>query len=436
MILDQIHEKCAVLGSRTALVGLGGVGKSQLAIEYAYRTRDYSPETWVFWIHVSNTARFEQSFRDIVNYVKISGRQDPQADIFQLVHDWLWDEKNGKWALILDNVDDAGFLDAPSTDQDGHTNSRESGNSQSLVLYLLQCSHGSILIITRSEDEALKLVEPRDIITIEPMSIQDALALFENKLGGDDNGSDDSNVVAELLVALELMPLAIVQAAAYILRRIPRYSVREYFQDFQKSDRKRTSLLDYNGKQLRRDKEAKNSIIVTWQISFDHILAIRLLAAELLSLMSFFDRQGIPDTLLQNRSQQTETAIVNCVDTDTGYSDDDEDGTSKSSVSDGFEEDVSILRNYSFISVNTNGTSFEIHGLVQLAMRKWLEAHGQIERWKRQFIKNLDAELPTGEYENWEKCQALFPHAQSAAVQKPKEQDSLLDWTSVLYNTA
>ena len=105
-------------------------------------------------------------------------------------------------------------------------------------------------------------------------------------------------------------------------------------------------------------------------------------------------------------------------------------------MSDGFEEDVSILRNYSFISVNTNGTSFEMHGLVQLAMRKWLEAHGQIERWKRQFIKNLDAELPTGEYENWEKCQALFPHAQSAAVQKPKEQDSLLDWASVLYNAA
>ncbi len=90
----------------------------------------------MFWIHASNAARFEQSFRDIANYVKISGRQDPQADIFQLVHDWLCDEKKGKWALILDNVDDAGFLVAPSTDQDGHTNSRESGNSRSLVSHL------------------------------------------------------------------------------------------------------------------------------------------------------------------------------------------------------------------------------------------------------------------------------------------------------------
>ena len=50
-----------------------------------------------------------------------------------------------------------------------------------------------------------------------------------------------------------------------------------------------------------------------------------------------------------------------------------------------------------------------MHGLVQLATRKWLEAHGQLEKWKQQFIRNLDAELPTGEYENWAKCQAAFP---------------------------
>ena len=159
--------------------------------------------------------------------------------------------------------------------------------------------------------------------------------------------------------------------------------------------------------------------------------------------MSFFDRQGIPDALLQDRSEQInsrqdqrESTASSCVDDDTCYIDDEEGSASQSSMSDGFEEDVSVLRNYSFISDNTNGTTFEMHGLVQLAMKKWLEAHKQIERWKRQFIKNLDAELPTGEYENWEKCRALFPHAQSAAAQRPKEQDSLLDWASILYNAA
>ena len=60
----------------------------------------------------------------------------------------------------------------------------------------------------------------------------------------------------------------------------------------------------------------------------------------------------------------------------------------------------------------------------------------KIEKWKHQFLKNLDTELPIGEYENWERCQALFPHVQSAAAQKPKGQDSLLDWASVLYKAA
>jgi hypothetical protein len=165
--------------------------------------------------------------------------------------------------------------------------------------------------------------------------------------------------------------------------------VREYLQSFQESDRKRTSLLDYNSKQLRRDKKAKNSIIVTWQISFDYIRKIRPSAADLLSLISFFDRQGIPDALLRNRSEQitlrqhqkgVTDSDSSCVDNNTSYSNNEEDSTLQSSLSDRFKENVSVLRNYSFISVNTNNTTFEMHGLVQLATRKWLEAQGKTER--------------------------------------------------------
>ncbi|KAF8867326.1 putative kinesin [Acephala macrosclerotiorum] len=439
-VLDQIHQKCAISGSRTALVGLGGVGKSQLAIEYAYRTRDRSVETWVFWVHASNAARFEQSFRDIANCVKIPGRQNLQANIFQLVHDWLRNDRKGKWVLILDNVDDAEFLvKAQSTGQDKQTDNISSGNLRPLVAYLPQCPNGSILITTRSKSAALKLVEQRDIIAVEPMDRAGALALFENKLGRHDDGDD----TAELAAALEFMPLAIVQAAAYIFQRAPRYSVREYLLDFQKSDRKRTSLLNYEGEQLRRDQEAKNSIIITWRISFDYIRKVRPSATDLLSLMSFFDRQGIPEALLRSRSEQRnsrqgqeESSDDDYDNLDTGYSDDDKDNASQSSVSEGFEDDVLILRNYSFISVNTDGTTFEMHRLVQLATREWLKAHEQQERWKQQFIKNLDAELPTGEYENWVRCQTLFPHAQSAIAQQPEEEDSLRDWASILYKAA
>src|SRR5262249_43101192 len=51
-------------------------------------------------------------------------------------------------------------------------------------------------------------------------------------------------------------------------------------------------------------------------------------------------------------------------------------------------------------------------------------------------MRNLDAEFPTGNYEHWSRCQALFPHAKSAAAQRPEEQESLRDWASILYKAA
>jgi hypothetical protein len=77
-----------------------------------------------------------------------------------------------------------------------------------------------------------------------------------------------------------------------------------------------------------------------------------------------------------------------------------------------------------------------MHSLVQLATRKWLKAEGQLERWKGQFIKNLCEELPTGKYENWARCQLLFPHVRGATEQEPKEQESLRDWASIMYKAA
>ncbi|KAF1969172.1 TPR-like protein [Bimuria novae-zelandiae CBS 107.79] len=439
-ILDQIQQKCAVPGSRTALVGLGGVGKSQLAIEYAYRTCDQSPETWAFWVYSSNAARFEQSYRDIADSVKIFGRRDPQANIFKLVHNWLRDSKE-RWLLVLDNVDDARFLLDAHAHSHGLTSDSETA-PKPLREYLPHCKRGSILITTRNKEAALKLVEQRDIVAVEPMDEAHALALFEKKLGVQGDSSD----VAELAAALEYMPLAIVQAAAYISQRAPRCSVRQYLEKFTKSDRKRISLLSRedspsrptaNQGQLRRDWEAKKSILITWQISFEHIQQTRPSAADLLSLMSFFDRQGIPEALLRNRTRQGDSQSGQEEWEEDGLDSDEEDILSQSSASgDEFEDDVVTLRNFSFITVNANGITFEMHALVQLGTRKWLEANGKLERWKQQFIHNLYAEFPTGEYENWAACQALFAHAKSAAAQQPEEEESLAEWATLLYRAA
>jgi hypothetical protein len=187
------------------------------------------------------------------------------------------------------------------------------------------------------------------------------------------------------------MPLAIVQAAAYIQQKGSRYSVRQYIEAFQKNDKRKTSVLDYEAGHLRRDHEAKNSIIITWQISFDHIREKWRSSADLLSLMSFFDRQGIPEEVLKARTRLGIQDLVRqsdeC-DEDDGRNNEKEiqdDSTSEGSGDNLFEENVDRLRSYSFLPVGKDGRTFEMHALVQLATRKWLEVHRQDTRWKEEF---------------------------------------------------
>jgi hypothetical protein len=116
------------------------------------------------------------------------------------------------------------------------------------------------------------------------------------------------------------------------------------------------------------------------------------LAADLLSLISFFDRQGIPKSLLRN-SRETSKAK-------TGLNRDEKlvrqylkylfrDTRSKpsiqqhvvkrNSVKGKFEDDVIALCDLYFISVAEDGAAFGMHGLVQLTTRKWLAANAKLE---------------------------------------------------------
>ena len=350
----------------------------------------------MFWAHASNTARLEQSFREIADQVKARGRQDPQADVFKLVHDWLRNEKNGRWLLVLDNADHADVL------------SSAGGGvlQQHLSRYLPPSRHGAVLVTSRTKRAAMQVVDDSDILFIEPMDDTAAQALLREKLGDVD---EEDNSIATLAATLDRMPLALVQAAAYIRERAPRCSVRQYLEEYQQSDGRKANLLNREAGHLRRDVAASNSVLITWQISFDHIQKTRPSAAGLLSLMSFFDRQGIQETLLHRQNSTTD---------------------------DEFEEDMLALRDYSFVKVTRDASTFEMHSLVQLATRTWLENEGQLDEWREQFISNLCAELPDGGYEIREKWQALFPHAQAALAQRPKGRESLMEWTRLLYGMA
>jgi tetratricopeptide (TPR) repeat protein len=342
------------------------------------------------------------------------------------VHNWLRDCEH-HWLVVLDNVDDARFLlNCPAMNS--------TAARKPLREYLPHCERGSILVTTRNKEAALKLVEQHGIVSVEPMDKSEGIALFEKKL----RVQEDSDSVAELAAALEYMPLAIVQAAAYISQRAPLLSVAKYLEDFRKSEPSRLRLLTHDGGQLRRDWEATSAIALTWLISFEYIEQTHPGAADLLSLMSLFDRQGIPGALLRPRIERVEVQ-TNQRETDNGSDDELEDDMSQSSSGDGefrFRDDVAVLQDFCFVSVDTAGTSFGMHALVQLSMRKWLKDNSKLERWKQQFVSNLCYAFPTGEYGNWAACEALFAHAKAAVGQQPEDESSLAEWATLLYRAA
>ncbi|KAF3390284.1 Kinesin light chain 3, partial [Penicillium rolfsii] len=423
-LLDQIHEKGHIPGARIALVGLGGVG-----------LRSQSPDTWVSWIHASNAVRFEQSCREIAERAKIPGRQNPRANIYKLIYDWLNDATTRKWVLILDSLDDDGFLHTIcSVEQEGLRSKQSGVPGRSIWSYFAHSLEGLIIITSRSRRVVSRLVEECNTIPVEPMDIVHATSLFEKKLGTQATKDD----IIQLTMALDCIPLAIVQAAAYIKRRAPRESVAEYLERLRKNDLRKMNLLTHEMGHLQRDLEAKNSILVTWQISFDYIREMWPSAADLLCLMSFFDGQGIPEFLLRGYEKATyspgSVSLQN--DNDTRDRIRCEDSASGCSMVDNLEADILVLREFSLIHTSVDGVNFEMHCLVQLATQEWLKMHEQLERWKERFIRNLYINLLPGDFENWSRCQDLFAHVQRAITQQPDTDASLGEWASLLHESA
>lgn len=309
---------------------------------------------------------------------------------------------------MIDNLDDF-FLDQPVPSHEEGSRSSNRIKLDSFLTYLPRSQNGSVIITTRSKEVALKLVYERDIILVEPMDQAHALALIKKKLLIPAKEEDAQRLVEKL----DYMPLAIAQAVAYLNKRAERSSVTQYLEDFEKNDRKRIKLLQTEPSNPLRDYEAENTIMDTWQISFNHVQRTRPSAAAILSRASFCDRQGIPEILLRTRPEPGE-------DTDSISSDD-------------FEDDLQILRDFLFISQNADGRTFEMHRLVQLATRNWLRAHREFEDCQAQFLKGFAMYLPSYPLRFWATCGILLPHAQAAYMQRPTMGDALVDWSDILY---
>ena len=425
----------------------------------------------MFWLHAGSAARLKQSIKNTLEQVQVPGSSDPTVNVFQLFRAWLLDRKQRRtWLIILDNADDSQLLrQSPSAAGDDQ-GQEHAEYSERYLDYIPVYELGTLLATSRNRATALQIVSPNDIIDIGPMDKTQGLAMLQQKLGPNIIHSVDE--LSQLATELDLMPLAMSQAAAYIRRRAPLCSVREYH-DKLTSHETRLDVLNHNTQDLRRDHEAKHCILTTWQISFDHIRQSRSSAADLLSLMSFFDRNSIPEALLHNRFIEQNEAPISATPShfsvrrslrnyfarhsilkprphrkhDRQHAVLTRDSRAHSGLDDkvvrtasptgeepipNLDDDIQLLRDYSLVTVVTGSPSFQMHRLVQLATQDWLKATQSYERWGSQFIQNLDEALPGSNFEYWEVCQPLLPHVFAAMEIEVHNRDFALRQASVL----
>ncbi|EHK48741.1 hypothetical protein TRIATDRAFT_173849, partial [Trichoderma atroviride IMI 206040] len=430
-LFGRITKQASETASCVTLTGLGGIGKSQLALEFAHRTAAEWPETWAFWVYAETLEDVEEGFRRIAEYIKLPAQNLPWGDLYQLVCDWLYDEQNGPWILILDGADDPSVLYKISE----ITNVLKFKRRPLTSLYLLKSlrPNSSIIVTTRNKDLAIAINrDQKNIIEVGPMPVVEATSLFRKIAGPKFRPALDMNAAIRLVKGLGLIPLAITQAALYIDKYLPKsITLVKYLEELEENTMEKFRLLQFDANSIGVGRNS-TSILDTLQTSFDFVRSQRPSAANLLSLMSFFDRRGIPKWLLVSDIRGSNTPRANSPSIMGRLELDDNDGDTNNDSTDTFDGDIDILMNHYLIGANRTRDIFEMHGLVQLAAQKSL-SDAEERAYCDQFIHRLAAEFPSSPLGNWSTCQELFAHVQTAA-QYPPSVDASEDWATLLYN--
>ncbi|KAK2061323.1 purine and uridine phosphorylase [Colletotrichum caudatum] len=392
---------------RFALVGLGGFGKSQVAIQFAHQVRVTSPNTSIFWVNASTKATFEDSYRSVAEVLTLPRRHDPGVNVLALLRDWLQREDVSPWLMIVDNADDVEMLFSKMNGQ--------KDTPMPMASYLPKTDNGKILVTSRSWDAAEKLTgNGKMIFRVHTMEEAQALQLLRKKLDQD----VDQVAALRLVQTLDHIPLAINQAAAYIHKR-SRVTIQSYLDELHKSEKRKGTLLRSDRGDIRRYDGVSNSVVLTWQLTFEQIKRKQPRAANLLSLMSYFHAQNIPEYMLHGYN----SGFMNVKGRD------DDDNSNRD-----LEDDLDVLQGYSLITMTATSGFCEMHSLVQFCTHVWISKFGCSKRWKRLFLQSASHHFPSGVFETWEKCQTLMPHVERLLYEEPTGERDRLEWSELVTN--
>jgi tetratricopeptide (TPR) repeat protein/transcriptional regulator with XRE-family HTH domain len=259
-------ERLFALTQVQALTGLGGVGKTQIAVEYAYQALARKCYRHTLWITATNEEAILTGFVSLADRLpafRSAGEADQRTLAERLIH-WL-EQCDDAWLLIFDNVEDLSLVQA----------------------YLPHCGQGSILLTTR----ARAVGSFAAALEIEPMDVEEGTQCLLKRGQRFDNASEQDLMDArELALALGQLPLALDQAGAYIEET--GCSIQDYLHLYQQN---RSTLLARRGRQAVGYPE---SVVTTWSLSFQRVKEINPAAGDLLCLCALLAPDDIPQELL------------------------------------------------------------------------------------------------------------------------------------------
>jgi tetratricopeptide (TPR) repeat protein len=345
------------------LQGGGGVGKTALAAEYAYRDRARFDTVW--WVRGQEPTTLIGDYAGLavtLGLVKV-GEADQQLAALAVRH---WLEAHDRWLLILDNAESpetSTGLEAPL---------------DTVAALLPQVVHGQVLVTSRDA----RWEQHAALAELEVFTENEAVAFLLTRSGGSDEQAADA--VAELLGWL---PLALEQAGAYVCET--RIALSAYL------DRLRQFPALTLARGRPRDRDPADTVATTWQVSLAQVRPIPL-AVALLEVCAFLGSEEIPRQLL---AQQLDPAAEELA----------------TPANDPFALDEAVAAGRRFGLVKASEHTLVMHRLLQQVVRDGLDP-GQQHSRAATALRLLRAALPADHTnpEAWPAYARLVPHVLAA----------------------
>ncbi|KAJ5190029.1 Acyl transferase/acyl hydrolase/lysophospholipase [Penicillium cf. griseofulvum] len=350
---------------KIAIFGLGGIGKTQVALELAYQTRELYPDCAIFWLPAVDMESLQQAYQRVADQLGIT-LGDTREDVKRLVKDHLSRPSTGRWLLIFDNADEI----------DMWTDSQIS-TTGGLKDYLPMSNQGAIVFTTRSNKVAQYLAAT-DVIEIAEMDELKATLVLRNSLISKEL-LHDTESTRKLLSRLTFLPLAIVQAASFINEN--RLTLANYVDLLDGQEQSAISLLSEDFEDKGRYKSIRNPVATTWLTSFEQIRQQSRLATDYLCFISCIKEKDILISLLPPASNIEQ------------------------------QKAIGLLSSYSFVRQRFEDSRLDMHRLVHLATRNWLQSVNLLRKCQLDVLLGLDMRFPDTDNSNRAQVRASIPHA-------------------------